>query len=107
MLNTKGDAGFYQIPGRNYQDLLSKTKFLWPEVEEETSKINITGEVGLFEYLSVVADSEVELSTDSVQKQIVHLSIIADYLGLREASKVLQNDLMSESDIEYSKEIMR
>lgn len=107
MLNSTGDAGFYLVPGRNYQDLLSKTKFLWPEVEEELPKINITGEVGLFEYLSVVADSEVELSTDSVNKQIVHLSIIADYLGLREASKVLQNTLMSDTDIEYSKELMR
>lgn len=101
MLNSKNDAGFHLCPSKDYQDLLNNTRVQWPEVEAYPVLIDITGKEGLYDFLGFISENGFEESTDSTEKQLVHLSVIAQMLGLNKAAELLNEKLLSEADLEY------
>lgn len=112
MLNTNNDAGFYLCPGKSSQDLLNKTQIHWPEAENNdefdengASEINISGSGGLIDSIINHINAPVRISTDPVNMQLAHLTVIAEVLGLQDAAQLLRVELMSKEDLAYFNEI--
>lgn len=99
MLNAKSDAGFYLCPGENHKDLLSRTKVEWPEISDEPISINITGEVGVYDFFGCLPAATFEESDDSIGDQLSNLAWIARVLGLKKAAGAISEKLLNEAKI--------